>query len=433
MGYRDQSWQIEMLIAGSVIFTLYNITDTFRSFFFEVYPLIFTSSNQIVVLFFVYFFSKILLIGFGANLILRGVWLAYLGINFSFRKGINFSKLRQSDYYREQLGQQPNIVQRVVVLERWCNLSYSFAVLLGLFTSSLMLSVSVIIWVLYQFGFNDIASNPRSIYVIAGFLLIVQLGLLDRVLFLKTKEGGLWRRVRNGVSTFLNIITLSFMYNREFLVLRTNVNRWLLYGFSLVYLGVAFLISVNQIGDYYPYGTFNIDLFDEREAYDVPRAPSVNALRYETSLKEGSLVFRGCIQSDIIKERYIRLFLVSWVNFDYYLKHAYTQNGFLQKAPDSLKTAADWETFNAKNTVAFEQSLNDLFKVKLKGAPDSLLYDLSWRLHRHPITREDGYLAYIDTEGLASGKHVLDIDISYLDNEDKEGRDDWLQIQFLKE
>ena len=78
--YRYESWQIEMLIAGGILYGLFESSDVLKSYFFQLYPILEITTNQIILLFGIYVIIKILLIGFMANLFLRAVWLGYLGI-----------------------------------------------------------------------------------------------------------------------------------------------------------------------------------------------------------------------------------------------------------------------------------------------------------------------------------------------------------------
>ncbi|NER16532.1 hypothetical protein [Spongiivirga citrea] len=427
--YRDQSWQIEMLIAGSVIFSLYSASDIFREYFLAVFPISYTKPNHIILLFGVYVITRILLIGFTANLILRSVWLAYLGINFSFPKGVNYNKLKLSSNYKEKLKSSPNIVQRVVSLERWCNLSYSFAVLLALFTTSLLISVSAIIWILDTLGASVFFTSTVFIYSLVAFLAIVQLGVFDKLLFSRNRASGKLGKVLSGISRFLEIITLSFLFKRELLVMRTNANKWLLYLFSIAYIFIALVFSVNHIDRYYSYGTFRFNIWDDREQYAVNNAPRNNALRYQNNLSKSRKSYLGCIQSDIIKDRYVKLFVVSWVTYDNYLKTSYEKYGY-EKDNRSFNTYAERINFERKNDSVYRLALNDLFRVSIDDKPFT---NLTWSTGVNPVTLEDGYYAYIDINSLEPKEHKLKVKVAYINWKDEKLLGDVMEIPFWKD
>ena len=180
--YRNQSWQIEILIAGGTVITLASITDKVRDYFFLNYPIAEFSHYAIILLFAVYLVTRVLLLGFIANLILRAVWLAYLGINFSFPSGVDYKKIK-SDRASRELRKQPNILDRVITLEKLCNLSYSLAVLLALLTASAFISLLFITYLFESLGAEDWVIGPTFPYVVSFLIVITQIGLLDKVLY----------------------------------------------------------------------------------------------------------------------------------------------------------------------------------------------------------------------------------------------------------
>ena len=260
--YRDQSWQIEMLIAGGLVFYLYSITDFFRSYFFDTWSVVNYSAIQILLLFFAYFITRILLFGFIANLLFRAVWLAYLGINFSFPNGIKYDNIVASSFRKEILKLRPNIVQRVILLERLCNLTYSISILLALFSTSIMIIMVSIIWVLELLGFYSITQSPNFTYALAITIAIINSGLLDSLLFRK-KSNSKISEMKESVSGVLDYLTLAFLFKREFMVIKSNTRNWLFYFFTFLIIGISLLVSVNQLGKYYPWGTMKIKLMDE--------------------------------------------------------------------------------------------------------------------------------------------------------------------------
>ncbi|NQX78526.1 hypothetical protein [Gilvibacter sp.] len=97
--FQKDSWQLEVFISGGIVYWLYSLTDSLRDFFFDFYPITYTSSNQIVFLFGLYTITRALLFGFAANLLLRAIWLAYLGVNYWYPNDVN--KERLPDALRE--------------------------------------------------------------------------------------------------------------------------------------------------------------------------------------------------------------------------------------------------------------------------------------------------------------------------------------------
>lgn len=425
--YRDQSWQIEILIAGGVVFSLYSITDTFREYFFETWPLVNYGSIQILFLFFAYFITRILLFGFIANLFFRAVWLAYLGINFSFPKGIKYNNINASDFRKEVLRLRPNIVERVIFLEKLCNLTYSIAILLALFSTSILIIMVIIIWLLECLGFYGLTQDPYFTYILALVIAIINSGLLDSILFRKKSNSKL-ASTKEAITSVLDYLTLAFLFKREFMVIKSNTRKWLFYFFVFLITGVSLFVSVVQLGEYYPWGTIKLKPMDERSYYDLNRVPEVQSYSYDSNLSDKSIIFRGSIQSDIVKDKYLRLFVVSWHRFENYLEYTFKKEDF--PLPSELNNGKPYNVQDNLNTDSlYNNVINSLFTVYIDS--DSIS-DLQWLNYKHPLTREDGYLTYIPIDSLSFSKHVVKVDVSWRNKEERR-RGRWFDIPFWKE
>ena len=428
--YRYESWQIEMLIAGGILYGLFESSDVLKSYFFQLYPILEITTNQIILLFGIYVIIKILLIGFMANLFLRAVWLGYLGISFWFPNDINYDHIKGGSNYKNQLKSETSAQKRLLLLEKWCNLSFSFAVLLGFLTISLLLSLSAIIWLLDSNSVTSFLANNATItYVLVVFLVISQIGLVDRLLATKEHQKSLFNSIRSGIIKFLKIITLSFLYKREFLVLRSNTNTIAFYAFILIYLAIAILTSINQVGEFYGGGTFSIKMLDDRRMYEDTSAPEMNAINYENNLSEGNVIFRGAIQSEIVKDDYLKLFLVSWIDFDNileekYLDYKYDKNLSLFRDQKELDSLVDIE--NKK----WQKALNAIFLIKIDSVD---ITDVTWLRYKHPRTFEEGYVTYIPITELPFGRHDLRVDANVLYNNGVRYKRRWLEIPFWNE
>ena len=428
--YRYESWQIEMLIAGGILYGLFQSSDVLKSYFYQLYPVVEITSNKIIFLFGIYVIIKILLIGFTANLFLRAVWLGYLGISFWFPNDINYAQLRGGKNYIHQLKSETSAQKRLLMLEKWCNLSFSFAVLLGFLTISLLVSLSVIIWLLDSNSVTSyLANNATFTYILVVFLVISQIGLIDRLLATKEHQKSFFNAVRSVIIKILKLITLSFLYKREFLVLRTNTNTFVFYAIVLLYLTIAILTSVNQIGAFYSSGTFSIKVFDDRTMYDDYTAPKMKAANYDNNISKDDVIFRGAIQSEVVQDDYLKLFVVSWIDFDNYLeerfkKYKYTKNMSLYKSQKEL------DSLVAIEHNKWQKSMQDMFSVQIDS---SSIKGLKWMQYTHPKTKEEGYITYIPIQDLESGYHDLVVNTSVIYNNGVRANRRWLEIPFWTE
>ncbi|WP_299677399.1 hypothetical protein [uncultured Dokdonia sp.] len=430
--YRYQSWQIEMLIAGGILYGLFTSDKILQAFFVDNYAITDLTTNKIILLFGSFTITKILLIGFAANLFLRAVWLGYLGISFWFPDDINYDRLIGTKNYKETLKTKPTASERLLTLEKWCNLSFSFAVLLGFLSISLFITVSVIIWTLSLFSDDySFIDTPTFIYILSFVLILIQIGVLDNFLLRKKNDKYLFvTKIKKIIIRFFSIITLSYFIQREFLVLRTNTNKWLLSSFIIGYLSIAIIAAASSIGSFYNSdGAFNFSLFDDREMYHVVAAPKTAYDNYTSNLSSGDKILWGAIQSELITDDYLKLFVVSWNDFDNYLKDRYAHYDVKQKYP-SLPTTKAVDSFELVNAANWQKSMRDLFKVKIDTVT---IPDLEWARYKHPITKEEGYITYIDISGLPNQKHDLELIIRQKFNNNFERDWQWFDLSFWKQ
>lgn len=425
---RSQSWQIEILIAGSTVYSLFYLSDHLQSLFYAVYPGIDFNLTKTLMLFGIYIVTRILLIGFMANLIIRSVWLAYLGINFAYPKGIDFDNLKNDDESKELLKKQPNILQRVSFLEKISKLSYSLAVLLAIFMTSVFITTIIIHIILEQIGFGAIIYEAWFSYSIAILIAIIQIGVIDRFFLSKQSKKPIVNSIKQKLSLFLEYATLSFLFRREFLALKSNSNRWALGIFTMIILFSASITTSYQIGKYWPYGTFKLSVLDEREYYKIDFDPNLHIYDYNTNITEKTSVLRASIQSEIVKSRYLKLFVTSWERFDKKLIHSYEK----YKYPLNYEPINDAD-FNATYIEAdsiFNLVMNDIFEVKIDGIPKE---NLRWKSTSHHISKTKGYITLIDIDSISKDEHMLSLHVNFLNRKKEDRRVFWKQIYFWKE
>jgi len=425
---RSQSWQIEILIAGSTVYTLFSLSDGLQGFFYRIYPGIDFNISRTLMLFGVYVVTRILLIGFLGNLVIRAIWLAYLGINFAFPLGVNFDRIKNNAESKKILKSQPTILARVTNLERLSKLSYSLSILLAIFMTSVFITVLLIHIFLEKIGFGTIIYESWFSYSMAILIAIVQLGVLDRLFLSRKSKYHIVNKVKKSVSIFLEYFTLSFLFRREFLAIKSNTNRWAFMTANVAILFSASLITSYQIGKYWPYGTISVNFFDDREYYSVDYAPQMSIYNYDTNVSEDKSVLRASIQSEIIKGRYLRLFVTSWSQFDKKLKHSFQK--FEYPLEYESKDRADYYETKASADSIFNLVVNDIFEVEIDGV---MQRNLSWKTSNHPKSKVRGYVTFIDIDALEEREHQLIVYVNYLNSKKEDVRRRWKDISFWKE
>ncbi|MEM9546754.1 MAG: hypothetical protein AAGA77_12320 [Bacteroidota bacterium] len=425
---RGQTWQIEILIAGSTVYTLFYLSDYIRSFFYSVYPGIDFSLTRTITLFGVYIVTRILLIGFIANLIIRAVWLAYLGINFAFPQGVNFDNLNNNEESKRILKSQATILNRVTFLELLSKLSYSLAILLAIFMTSVFITTVLVHFVLEEIGFGSIIYEAWFSYMVAIIVATIQIGVIDRIMLSQKSKRPLINKIKKWVSVFLEYFTLSFLFRREFLAIKSNTNKWVL-GLSVSFiLTLSSLITSYQIGKYWSYGTFKMKFLDDREYYDIDYDPYINIYDYDENITENKSVLRVSIPSMTIKSRYLKVFVTSWGQFDKMLLHGFNKHDY--PLDYESKNNEDYLETKQRADSIFNLVINDLFIVEIDNVKQERL---RWKTTRHPKSKTKGYVTFVDIEKLKNKEHKLQVFVNYFDRKNKIQKGRWKDIYFWKE
>ncbi len=400
--YAPVSWQLEFLIAGGIIFSLYTSTDYFKHLFLLKYPISNFDYAQVLLFFGTYVLTRVLLIGFGLNLILRTVWLAYFAISYWHPDDVDYDKLKLNFYQKKNHQEQANAKARLLNLDKWANLSFSLTIIFTFIVFSSIIVLLAIQFILAElFGAYWLINNAIFNYTSAIFVLLLQLGIFDFLLRKKHQRGAFFK-IGDWLYKIYYYGSGLFFYRRELLVLRTNGKTWLLLTFGSGYLLLALFISINQIGEFYQAGTFNVNLFDDRETYNSSKNYIIDYKIYEDQLAPDEVFFNGGIQSQYIKDNYLKVFIVHHRKYDWYLNYVQDSlnlNTYNPPKSDSLRRQHIQERARLDNT-----ALNRLLEVEIDG---KVYKDLKWDRYKHYKTKEEGYQVYIKIDTLDKGRHVI--------------------------
>lgn len=395
---QQDSWQIEMLIAGSAIFSLVNLPDYLIRVFLDYSETNEFGPESIMVLFGGYVLSRALLVGFSINLMLRSLWLAYLGINFVFPKGIDYEQLDFVKNIEERLQSQANTAKRILRLEKLCSLSYSIAIILALISLGLFLCL-IVVFGLFSFISETLYDSVSVGYAVMGLLLLGLFGFFSHLIF-KVNKNEKIARWYWPVHRLFSFLSLSFLYRREWLVLISNIKHWKVVGIIVFYFLAAFFTSSDELKNKMNLsGAFSLGILEDREFLDVPTFNHITSNRYDNLIQEGDYIFRAGLAKDALAvEDEQSLFIV-------YRQR--TDEAF-SKILEEEKIAMEWKfkrrTDVFENMEKFSNALNRQFPVYMD---DVLQKDLKWFYYTHPITKQKGFRTWLNTDSLQRGEHLI--------------------------
>ncbi len=396
---QNQSWQIEILIASGLIIFLYSLPDYLLNLLIEVQEKKIPGAEEAIIFIGGYVFARILLIGFIVVLFLRALWVAYLGVNSAFPNGINAKKLMYSSYFLKRIKKEKSLTERIVFLEKLCSLTFSVTIILT------VLSVGLFAFLFLVFYLIDLlipsVSNPRLGFLLLFVVLFIELGVLDWIMFGWLRKYPIFSKLYFPVHKVLKWLTLTVLFDKEYLSIFSNVKRWKVFGIFVVYFFVSLVISVSGIK-----GKFNAASFvpsfsvEQRNFLQLPTLLKIKSINYENQLNSKSRIIRACIQSDVINDNFLKLFVVYLKYFDSQLDSLFRENG--------VKLTLNRRTLQmiSENDSLIQKSISQFFSLYLDLKP---VETNKWYFARHYLTNEEGFLTYMPLQSLKKGMHKLDI------------------------
>ena len=397
---QHQSWQIEILIASGLIFFLTKIPKYLGNWFAAYGQANDFGPESVILLIGALYFSHVLLIGFVINLILRALWLAYLGINFVYPNDINFKNLGYSTYFQEKLAKKPTAIERIIRLENISSLSYSMTLILTVMTFGIFILLSAVFFVMKYIWYALYDSQEFGMAFML-FLFLASLGALDYFFFRLLKRSKKISKWYYPFYSFYSWVSLSFLFKREWLVLISNGKRWVIYSLFLVFFTVSFFLATDDIDRYVGnFDTFTLNLYEDRAYLDIPTYNSIKNERYNNLLPADEKIEVWCISHDVIRENSTWVFVV----YDKWMDRPLQQ--ILENYEFQMNNFKAREELFA-NDQKFSDALSQFFRLSVDSIP---LEATIWYYHQHPISQETGFKAYINLDSIDAGNHLLHLD-----------------------
>lgn len=397
-------WQIELLISGGLVFTLFQIPEYVNFKLDEAIVQSNFSTATAIIFVGVMILSRALLIGFSVNLLLRSLWLAYVGIYFSYPKGIDYERLKYSKTFEEKFKKENNYINRIISLEKYSSLSYSLAILISIMSVGIL----VILWITYQFLIipffpTSIVESELIIYILFAALIFISFGALDRIVFGLFGENEKLNQIFYPISKLISWLNLTWILKYEWTSLISNTKRWKLHLLSNLYFVVAVVISLSDLGlDTFVSSNFNLNPLDERRYKNIPMSGVIlDNDEYDDQLGNQVLIKEASIVSENIHSNFLPVFIVYDQYMDSFFEYQVTKDSIvLDYSKIRKRSTMD------RNGEAIRKILNDAFLVKLNGVKKD---SIRWFYRNHAITKQEGFHAKIDISALPNGLNELDL------------------------
>lgn len=396
------TWEIELLISGALVFSLFSLREPLENYFISVRPMATELVQPLII--YSYLYSKlvlfVLLITFVLHLAARARWVALVGVHSIYPQGPRWDNLSGGPMTkrltRETVGDMDEAIEHA---DNQASLVFGYGILAA------QLSLMILVVSLVFFGLLTLLRllgvPQRGEYLIVGgfaaFLILPM--LVDNYVLPRLRPDSWLQRA----TLFMLRISFGLSLHRLQQPLNSLVTTnfggkrgtWVLVGVIYGVLGLASLDTFVRMEGLR--GVRGAALGETERDFGL--LPSHYA-RYRT----GSLRFSASpfIDDEIVGGPYLRLSIP-------YRAHKHDEI-FAERCPDQGaepdETASTEQRANAERALlqARVTCFGRLFGVQLDGVP---LPDLEFHRLQGPDDGLDGVMTFIDVRGLRNGPHAL--------------------------
>ncbi len=408
-----QSWQAELLISGVIIAGLLQLPDTFLKF---GEPYILESSELgfgflSLATTYVYAALSALVLFFGYHFILRTIWIALLGLNSVFPKGINIeSKAGAGPKYWEKAKEEyPNLSTYNQQLDQQCSTIFSSVTLITIMS----LSLAAVILIAYQIFRLSISVFPfleDYVVQIGGGLYLLFMVFTFGLQHLAKKQPDN-KRIASVYEKYGkiagSIFSLHFFrkpvnYITGILISNsTSKYALVLPGIISGFMGFYAARTINENPIYDNFGA-------ERYCTFNGKTDRTFYFNYEDQCKDNQRIFTPIIPSDVIEGSVLKVFIPTIEREK--AKMDLGKLSFIKKVKggqplrDSIRQA----------NLQIYQDFNQIF------INDEVYTTSDIQYYTHPNAGEKGVLIYLNTHDFKAGKNILEIRKDYFSKKEKQ-------------
>lgn len=399
---QEESWQLELLISGFAIFLVASSFSKIRELITQVNVIgMGYGDNELIKIPVIILLSAwlFLLINLVFHVILRGFWIAAIGLRYVSGE-INFEALKLAPIFDRYLKKRmPSFDLFIEKLEKICSVVFAFTFILifmfismGLFFIAITLMQNGFEFVLPKFMSESIADKIKSgigIFIFCcAFIYFIDFLTLSRIKRIKWFSG-----IYYPIYRVFSLITLSFLYRPLYynLIDEKFGRRVGLLIFPYVLLIMTFVSMKVDSYKYFPTRTSSSEIKHDH---------------YLDVLKENDIVDEVNIPSKYVDSDFLEIFIPYKERHDKAIEHLCPnlrpdktlgiKFSILTFSNDSKPSPVD----------SLLQCVSDLHQVFLN---DSLYQQAEYHFYKHPHNAENGLISVLDISHLERGQHILKV------------------------
>ncbi len=398
--------ELELLISAGLVFALLQLPAVLDGWWMRTS--VHAGGPVFGTVFTIYYVGKLvsygLIVAIASHFLLRGFWVAIMGLRSVFPGGVNREKLDQGEifrkFYEERLMTLDEIERRVDRLAASI-FAFVFLFLLIFLMLSAWAAVAGLLAVLAaKITGNDGVMMPVLIGTFIFYVLLQSfVASVDRITKKRSVSPGV-ERLALRVLTVVHYTTFNFLYAPVFFTFSSHTSRRkmsvLLVSFLYVMIGF-FIVSI-----FYSRGILGFDSYAYYPA--EAREQQLRAIHYDNLREEDVPAREPSIQSDVVEGDYLRLFVPYDAMEDNKRMRALCPDvtplrgeGFFVNRRGKLPPAR-----LAELTACFDK----VYQIALDGRP---VQQPGFVFYRHPSGGVAGRLALLPAKTLTPGKHMLTV------------------------
>ena len=406
---QNNSYLPELMISGSVIYSLSSFDQNISSFIIDLranYIGNIPGGGMVLILTSLALYSLFVSIkwGFIVHFLLRAYWVALVGISYTFPTGVNIDNIKQDNYFKS--GLKKPIVQDIIKLESVCSSIFGIMVLYSFIMISIIL-FSII-------GMLLINIHEDFSYV---FLTLMLTFLFDFLTFRYFRRIPIIKDVLKFSFLFFKFFGLSVLYRKVYYVYSTQFSKLSL---NLIFL-VFFILGAFSA---YPYVSKimhwpSLSSILETRDYMV----KLENTYYEDRIVENDRIPFMAIDSYLQNDDVLSVFINYNVNLSDHFSKIIESD---QSKYEFQGTYKEWRNLSAGKRNIEWQNLyygqsNMIKKLGYSMIDSTEINDVIWVLEDHPRTGQFGWRGYIDIKKLEKGLHTYTV-VEYPNEEWPKGK-----------
>lgn len=341
---QDNSWELEILISGGAIFSLFQLSGFITNSFIH---LAYTSTldGQSTLYIFAMLAAKCLTLGFSIHILLRSFWVGVVALSSMFKENENKISIKQAKPFQNI--ESVNLEKFVVTIDKlsaW--MMYNTINLVFVLIGWMILFMSII-----TIGelVPDTSSNNLELILMIAFMVY----LIDFLSFSILRKIPYLSYIVYPIFKLFDFISLRFIYQPGINYIDQHVAKWKTGLFYLLFITSSCVFTYVSIYSrmHWP------NVFDGREyRFKLSENETYYTENYYRNLSSEPSR-RARIQSDIITEPVVNLFINYSVVYDDYISQIpdenkrYFQNIFTLSVDDSLYTNQTYYTNNINHGI----------------------------------------------------------------------------------